>query len=54
MNSNKKRIVILLTIIISLPLSLIGAASNSLIMGGFFGFILVLSIDKFVSSFKRT
>lgn len=48
----KKRLVSLVAILVSLPLSLLGAATQNFILGGFFGFILGLGIDISVSSFK--
>ena len=47
----KKRAISIMTIIIALPFSIMGAASNSLIFGGIFGFLWALGIDSFIDTF---
>lgn len=49
----KERFISILVIIVSLPLSIVGAASNSLPVGTLFGFALALGIDRLISSFKH-
>ncbi len=53
-SKKKKRIVSLLTIIISLPLSILGAASQNIVLGVVFGFLLAIGIDSFISTFSKT
>lgn len=48
----KKRLYAVIAVIVCLPLSIVGAASQNLIMGSFFGFILALGIDYLLSSYK--
>lgn len=51
-NTTKKRICFLIAIIISIPLAIVGAPSQSLITGGLFGFILALSLDGLIDSYR--
>ena len=48
----KKRAISIMTIIIAFPFSIMGAASNSLILGGIFGFLWALGIDSFIDTFR--
>lgn len=52
MDNKKKRQNSLCAIIIGLPLSIVGAASQSIIVGSIFGFVLTLGIDGLIGSFK--
>lgn len=49
----KKIIICILTIVISLPLSLVYAASQNMILGSFFGFALALGLDELVNILKQ-
>ena len=49
----KKRLFSIIAIIISLPLSLVGAASQDMFIGVVFGFALCLGIDGLIESFNN-
>ena len=53
MSLKNKRLIYILAIIISLPLSISFAVSQSMLFGSFFGFILALGIDGLIGSFKK-
>ena len=48
----KKRIYSLIAILIGLPLALVGAASQSMVIGVVFGCVLALGIDGLIDSFR--
>ena len=50
----KKRLYYVISIIVTLPLALVGASQQSLVIGGFFGVLLALSVDELVATFKNT
>ena len=50
----KKRLYYFISIIVTLPLALVGASQQSLVIGGFFGVLLELSVDELVATFKNT
>lgn len=52
MDTKKKKLYSLLAIVVGLPIALMGAASQSLAIGGLFGFILALGIDGFIDSIR--
>ena len=52
MDIKKKRRLSVLAIIVGLPLAIVGASSQNLIMGAFFGFVLALGIDGLIDSVK--
>ena len=47
-----KRIYSLIAIIVGLPFAFMGAASQNMATGGFWGFILALGIDGLIDSFR--
>lgn len=51
-NKTKKRICFLIATIVSIPLAVVGASSQSLITGGLFGFILALNLDGLIDSYR--
>ena len=54
MNMRKKRLYSIITIFVSLPLAIVGASQQSMLMGGFFGSLLALAIDEFIASFESS
>lgn len=53
MSLQKERLLCVIAIIISLPLSISFAASQSILFGSFFGFILALGIDGLIGTFRK-
>jgi len=52
-NFKKERTIAWIMTIVSLPLSIVGAASNSILIGAFFGFTLALGVDYLVDIHKK-
>jgi len=49
--STKKRLSALVVVLVCLPFSIVGAASQSIIMGVFFGSVLAFGIDSLLRSY---